>query len=376
MSSTKAIPGPPAAAASTALLTLLAALTLCLLVLVMLAAPDAPFAPQWPWQWAAICAGVVATLAVALGLVWRERQIALCWYSIAMTAHAQAAELSPSPASDQEQGEAQQLVLAKTEEMVSAIGVLTELAETCTTALQQQRGLLQDINLSSKTKTTPLAAPTAAHAAPTRSAAYDPLTRALSHTTFMTRLRLDLAFAQQHQRSLALALFDINDFHLINDDFGYATGDTVLFAVAERIRTVLGEGDILARLSADCFAVVWPDMPALSAQAAVERIFHVVADHPLMIPSENVLKVSESLPVTLRAGLALCPDDGYTVTALMAIAKDALAAHLQPPRHTPDTESWGEHSDISANFSTEMTPMEPIMAVGIATIRAAPQASM
>jgi hypothetical protein len=50
-------------------LTLIGALTLCALVLIMLAAPDAPFAPQWPWQWAAVCAGVLAVIALSIGLV-------------------------------------------------------------------------------------------------------------------------------------------------------------------------------------------------------------------------------------------------------------------------------------------------------------------
>lgn len=353
-----AAPRPPASAASTAILTLLASLTLCALVLVMLAAPDAPFAPQWPWQWAAICAGVVATLGVAIGAVWRERQLALCWYSIAMTAQARPATPDTTAADAAGSlGETQQLVLEKSHEMVGAITTLVELAESSTAALENQLTVLQAVaavNNETSTLTRPQSA------TQTASALYDPLTGAIAHSAFMMRLEPDVEFARQHQRPLALALFDIDDFRAVNQRFGYAFGDDVLFAVAERLRDTLGEGDLLARLGANCFAIVWPGMTAQPAQAAVERVINAVTTRPLMIPSDNALKVAEIVPITLRAGLALCPDDGYAAHALIAIAEDAIAARAhRSSRQTHMLMPWSrDQSDGQADVTTEATQTE------------------
>ncbi|HKD73863.1 MAG TPA: diguanylate cyclase [Ktedonobacterales bacterium] len=350
-------PQPPANVAGTAILTLIGALTLCALVLIMLAAPDAPFTPQWPWQWAAVCAGVLAVIAVSIGLVWRERQVALCWYGIAvsMQQHAQQTTSPAQEATEKALAEMHELLAAKSQEMVGAVGALADLAESCTTALENQRDVLKDLAASKVALPTVSSPPSGLPSS--RVVAYDPLTGAIAHAPFMARLGPDVEFAQQHQRPLALALFDIEDFHAINQQHGYSVGDDVLFAVAERMRSLLDEGDLFARLGADRFAVVWPGMSAQPAQQAVERILQAVSSQPLLIPTNNALRVAETVPVTLRAGLALCPDDGYTAQALLDIALDAIVSRSRHnARRAPHIPSWPYSADVATQSNLPALP--------------------
>ncbi len=358
------VPQPPANAAGTAILTLIGSLTLCALVLIMLAAPDAPFAPQWPWQWAAVCAGVLAVIAIAISLVWRERQVALCWYGIAMSVQQQARQTA-SPAQEAAEkalAEMHQLLTTKSQEMAGAVSALTDLAESCTVALEGQRDVLKDLAASKTTAFSP-APPAPAGLPSSRSVVYDPLTGAVGHAPFMARLGPDVEFAQQHQRPLALALFDIDNFHAINQKYGYSAGDDVLFVVAERIRSLLGEGDVLARLGADRFAVVWAGMPAQPAQQAVERILQAVGSQPLTLPTDNKFRVAETVPVTLRAGLALCPDDGYTAQALLDVALDAVVSRSRhSARRAPQVSCWPYSADVTAQGDPPALPTTPLSA--------------
>ncbi len=153
---------------------------------------------------------------------------------------------------------------------------------------------------------------------------YDPLTGAITHSALMSRLEADVAFAMEHDRPLALAIFDLDHFRTINTLYGYAFGDEVLFAVAERLRSRLSEDALLARLGADRFAVVWAGTHFAQARAVTEGILTALGAEPLTL-TQAANGHTERVRVTLRAGLALCPDDGRSAAALLELAEQALA---------------------------------------------------
>ncbi len=70
--------------------------------------------------------------------------------------------------------------------------------------------------------------------------------------------RLEEALEQQRRRGdgLALLCLDLDHFKQVNDTLGHPAGDTLLKAVAERLRECVREGDVVARLGGDEFAVL------------------------------------------------------------------------------------------------------------------------
>ena len=81
-----------------------------------------------------------------------------------------------------------------------------------------------------------------------RLANYDSLTGLPNRQFVLDNLRLELARARRHDDDLALLFFDLDGFKGINDSLGHETGDLILIEVADRVSTLLRDGDLVARL--------------------------------------------------------------------------------------------------------------------------------
>ena len=87
---------------------------------------------------------------------------------------------------------------------------------------------------------------------------------------FMSLLRHELK--QRKRRNLCVAYVDLDRFKAVNDMYGHARGDEVLRAVARSARGALREGDVLARIGGDEFAVLLVDVTPHEADAALRRL--------------------------------------------------------------------------------------------------------
>lgn len=100
----------------------------------------------------------------------------------------------------------------------------------------------------------------------------DPLTGLLNRRGLLDLLERDLERARRTQRSLSLALFDIDHFKRINDRNGHAAGDEVLRAFAGRMANESRKGDIAARWGGEEFVLVMPETSLPQATQVAERI--------------------------------------------------------------------------------------------------------
>lgn len=121
-------------------------------------------------------------------------------------------------------------------------------------------------------------------------------------------------------RRLTLTLIDLVHFKRINDTLGRHCGDLLLQQVAQRLTQRAGERGRVARIVADRFAVVLPELDsdtdlALAAADAYQRCF----DAPFPIEGE-MLRLSACM------GIAVCPDDGQDAEVLIRHAEAALKA--------------------------------------------------
>ena len=100
----------------------------------------------------------------------------------------------------------------------------------------------------------------------------DALTGLHNRRYFHETLARECARAHRYNRKLALIVFDVDDFKVVNDRVGHLAGDAVLAEAAERVREVVRTADIPCRVGGDEFAVVMPESGILQAEQLFGRL--------------------------------------------------------------------------------------------------------
>jgi diguanylate cyclase (GGDEF)-like protein len=101
-----------------------------------------------------------------------------------------------------------------------------------------------------------------AEATANRLAQIDPLTDCLNRRSTGEATRAILREAQARGHLVVSMMVDLDKFKSINDVHGHAAGDAILVETARRIRALLPEGAILARIGGDEFTCIVPFDPA------------------------------------------------------------------------------------------------------------------
>ena len=109
----------------------------------------------------------------------------------------------------------------------------------------------------------------------------DALTGLHNRRYFHETLAREVSRAQRYGRSLALVVFDLDDFKAINDRIGHLAGDSVLAEVADRMRAVVRHADVACRVGGDEFAVILPESSLHDAEQLYERIYNQVWSRPI-----------------------------------------------------------------------------------------------
>jgi diguanylate cyclase len=78
--------------------------------------------------------------------------------------------------------------------------------------------------------------------------------------------------AKKNHNPIAILLFDIDYFKVVNDSFGHSTGDAVLRKLADICRQSVRETDLLARYGGEEFIVILPNTPPTRALEIAERL--------------------------------------------------------------------------------------------------------
>ena len=148
----------------------------------------------------------------------------------------------------------------------------------------------------------------------------DPLTGLANRRGWKITIKRLWREAVEKSRFLLVALFDLDGFKKINDQFGHAFGDQVLKSVAKKAHEACREGDLLARWGGDemALAVLLPDK-SLACQI-VERIRSRLQ---LVFPPMNV-------PITASAGYVVVqPEEPWNDKWEEQLLKSADAALAQ-----------------------------------------------
>lgn len=116
---------------------------------------------------------------------------------------------------------------------------------------------------------------------------------------------------------VAILFIDVDNLKRINDSLGHSTGDRLLRLLAQRLRTIMRDGDLLSRVSGDEFLLV---VPNLRDSEMVDGIADRIRDS-LATPLEiDGLELS----TTVSIGAAIYPDDGRNFDELCRRADLAM----------------------------------------------------
>jgi diguanylate cyclase (GGDEF)-like protein len=130
-----------------------------------------------------------------------------------------------------------------------------------------------------------------------RLAIIDGLTDVPNKRYLLEFLARELSRSTRHSRPLALVMFDLDRFKVINDDRGHLCGDYVLRELAGRLKAVIRAEELLARYGGEEFIVVLPECVHENAMAVGERLRKLVEEHDFRFEDKSV-------PVTISVGVA------------------------------------------------------------------------
>ncbi|AYF90282.1 EAL domain-containing protein [Pseudomonas sp. JS3066] len=150
-----------------------------------------------------------------------------------------------------------------------------------------------------------------------RMAQYDFLTGLPNRQQLQQQLDQILEDAGRLQRRVAVLCVGLDDFKGVNEQFSYQTGDQLLIALADRLRSHSGRLGALARLGGDQFALV---------QADIEQPYEAAELAQSVLDDLEVAFSLEQQEVRLRAtiGITLFPEDGDSTEKLLQKAEQTM----------------------------------------------------
>jgi diguanylate cyclase (GGDEF)-like protein/PAS domain S-box-containing protein len=148
-------------------------------------------------------------------------------------------------------------------------------------------------------------------------ASHDMLTGLPNRRKFDEICAIQLARASRSGERLAMVMFDIDDFKLINDEHGHYVGDKVLVGIADRLRDFSRSSENIARHGGDEFTILLIGLnESEDAETALDRLFKLY-EEPIVV---------DGVPfkIGLSMGVAMYPENGVSTEELLRKADKAL----------------------------------------------------
>ena len=148
---------------------------------------------------------------------------------------------------------------------------------------------------------------------------HDVLTGLLNRSQFRSQARA----AARTNANYAILLVDVNAFREINESYGHMIGDALLVEIGTALGRRANDGEIVGRVGGDVFAVYIPGAVSRTFVQQRAQHFSEAFERPFSTGDRDG---SEFIARTASIGIALAPDDGTSIDAILARADGALLA--------------------------------------------------
>ena len=153
---------------------------------------------------------------------------------------------------------------------------------------------------------------------------YDPVTRMLNRKSFDAEVKQLIDNAHKHSSSHILAYFSIDQFQVINDSIGFASGENLIQNMAEQIVSNTNKTiDIVGRVGANEFAVVFSDRKLPKAIEAIKKTLKSVEEFSFTARGQQY-------SITMSAGFLVI--DVNSTSSARAISEANIACNLASKR--------------------------------------------
>jgi len=146
---------------------------------------------------------------------------------------------------------------------------------------------------------------------------YDVLTDLPNRALFLERLGQGVKQAKRSKKKLAVLFLDLDNFKVVNDTLGHASGDILLKEIALHLKGTIRDTDVVARLGGDEFTIILSGIELTQDIADVAEKIMAVTSAPVTLAGKDVM-VSASL------GISIYPDDAEDADTLLKDADIAM----------------------------------------------------
>lgn len=125
---------------------------------------------------------------------------------------------------------------------------------------------------------------------------HDYLTGTLNRRGFMLELEKQIIRSLREEKSIGIALVDLDHFKRVNDIYGHIEGDLILNHIVTKFKECLRPYDVIGRFGGDEFIFCLPNIENENAEIIGDRLRSYIARNPYQ-------KSDESIPLTISVGI-------------------------------------------------------------------------
>jgi diguanylate cyclase (GGDEF)-like protein len=146
----------------------------------------------------------------------------------------------------------------------------------------------------------------------------DDLTELFNHRYLQIALEQEVRRAERYDLQFTVAFIDIDQFKLVNDNYGHLVGSNMLREVGQVLRQCVRNADLLFRYGGDEFTALLVETDSSGGKVVAERIRKAIADHPFDSGQ------GKTHPLTATVGYATYPIHATSRQGLIDLSDRAM----------------------------------------------------